>query len=215
MPKKRNSHQFRPDKTLRIFCEGERTEPNYLNGYIRTLDNTSRRSVIAVERTQKNTAVQLVDEAIRVKKSSGSLPDDEFWVVFDRESVGKYSDALHEKARARARNAGINIALSNVCFEYWLLIHLVDTDAPFGSYADLVGASPLRAQMKAQCGCDYEKSERSIFELLKPHIDKARERAKKINKRGLAQAAAGREQPHHINPYVGIVDLLDAIDAFQ
>jgi hypothetical protein len=214
MPKKRKPSRLKPLKTLRIFCEGERTEPNYLKGYIATLDNRERKSVVEVEKTRKNTAVQLVDEAISMKKSSGSLPDDEFWVVYDRESVGKYSDELHTKARAKADKAGICIALCNVCFEYWLLIHLVDTDAPFGSYDDLIGTSALRAQMKAQCGCDYEKSTRSIFDLLKLRLPDARARAKRLNAKGLKSAEAGRDQPHHINPYVGIVDLLDAIDAF-
>lgn len=214
MPKKRKPSQLKPLKTLRIFCEGECTEPNYLKGYIATLDNHSRKSVVEVKKTRKNTAVQLVEEAISVKKSSGSLPEDEFWVVYDREAVGKYSDDLHAKARAKAEKAGIKIALCNVCFEYWLLIHLVDTDAPFSSYDNLIGASELRAQMKARCHCDYEKSESAIFDLLKPYLPDARDRAKRLNAKGLASAGVGRKQPHHINPYVGIVDLLDAIDVF-
>lgn len=214
MPKKRKPSHLKPLKTLRIFCEGERTEPNYLKGYIATLDNSARKSVVEIQKTRKNTAVQLVEEAISMKNSSDSLPDDEFWVVYDRESIAKYSDDLHAKARAKAIKAGINVALCNVCFEYWLLIHLVDTDAPFGSYDDLISTSAFRAQMKAQCGCDYEKSIRSIFALLKSRLPDARTRAKRLNAKGLERAEAGRDQPHHINPYVGVVDLLDAIDAF-
>lgn len=215
MPKKRNPSQLKPLKTLRIFCEGERTEPNYLKGYIAALDNHARKSVIAVEKTRKNTAVQLVEEAINMKNSSDSLPEDEFWVVYDRESVAKYSDDLHAEARNIAKKVGIKIALCNVCFEYWLLIHLVDTDAPYGSYDNLIKTSALRGQMKAQCGCDYDKAKRSIFDLLKNRLPDARERAKRLNAKGLQTAGAGRDQPHHINPYVGIVDLLDAIDAFD
>lgn len=214
MPKKRKPSQLKPFRTLRIFCEGECTEPNYLKGYLATLENSARKSVVEIQKTRKNTAVQLVEEALSMKKSSGSLPEDEFWVLYDRESVGKYSDELHAKARARANKAGINIALCNVCFEYWLLIHLVDTDAPFASYEDLISTSSLRAQMKEKCGCDYEKSVRSIFELLKQYLPDARTRAKRLNAKGLASAEVGREQPHHINPYLGVVDLLDAIDAF-
>lgn len=214
MPKKHKPSQLKPLKTLRIFCEGECTEPNYLKGYIATLENSARKSVVEIQKTRKNTAVQLIEEAISIKESSGSLPEDEFWVVYDRESVSKYSDDLHGRARAKADKAGINIALCNVCFEYWLLIHLVDTDAPFGSYDDLIGTSALRAQMKAQCGCDYDKSICSIFNLLKTHLPDARARAKRLNAKGLESAEAGRDQPHHINPYVGVVDLLDAIDAF-
>lgn len=215
MPKKRKPSQLKPLKTLRIFCEGKRTEPNYLNGYIATLENRTRKSVIAIEKTRKNTAVQLVEEAIGIKKSSDSLPEDEFWVVYDRESVAKYSHELHSKAQTKADKAGIKIALCNVCFEYWLLIHLVDTDAPFSSYDDLMSRSQLRTEMNAQCGCDYDKSARSIFDLLKHKVPDARERAKRLNAMGVERAENGREQPYHINPYVGIADLLDAIDAFD
>ena len=170
---------------------------------------------IVVEKTRKNTAVQLVEEAISFKKSSNSLPEDEFLVVYDRESVAEYSDDLHAKAREKANKAGINIALSNVCFEYWLLVHLVDTDAPFSCYDDLIKTSALRAEIQAQCGRDYDKAMGSIFGLLKSRLPDARERAKRLNAKGLQTAAAGRDQPHHINPYVGVVDLLDAIDAFN
>ena len=215
MPKKRNQPKHKPRKTLSIFCEGACTEPNYLNDYIKALDNPARKSVIVVEKTRKNTAVQLVEEAISFKKSSNSLPEDEFWVVYDRESVAKYSDDLHAKAREKANKAGINIALSNVCFEYWLLVHLVDTDAPFSCYDDLIKTSALRAEIQAQCGRDYDKAMGSIFGLLKSRLPDARERAKRLNAKGLQTAEAGRDQPHHINPYVGVVDLLDAIDVFN
>lgn len=213
MPQKRKLSQLKPLRTLRIFCEGECTEPNYLKGYIASLEDRSRKSVIEIARTRKNTAIQLVEEAIATKKSAKTLPEDEFWVVYDRESVAKYPDNMHAKARAKAERAGINIALCNVCFEYWLLIHLVDTDAPFTSFDNLIRASGLREQMRAQCGCDYEKAHRGIFDRLKPFLPQARERAKRLNANGVASAGADRQQ-HQINPYVGIVELLDAIDAF-
>ena len=215
MPKKRKPARLKPLKTLRIFCEGERTEPNYLNGYIANLNSSNRKSVIEVEKTPKNTALQLVEEAIAVMHSPGSLPEDEFWVVYDREAVDKYSHELHQKARTKAERSGVKIALCNVCFEYWLLIHLVDTDAPFSSYADLIGTSALRAEMKKQCGCDYDKSVRSIFHLLKHLLPQARDRARRLNAQGLRSAAVGHDLPHHINPYVGVAELLDAIDAFD
>ena len=105
MPKPRKPSKLKPLKTLKIFCEGEKTEPNYLKGYIATLDNETRKSVVEIEKTRKNTAVQLVEEAIKAKKSSQSLPEDEFWVVYDRESVAKYPDELHAKAFDKANNS--------------------------------------------------------------------------------------------------------------
>ncbi|WP_037492591.1 RloB family protein [Sphingomonas sp. PAMC 26605] len=87
MPKPRKPANLTPLKTLRIFCEGAKTEPNYINGYIETLDPSSRKSVVEVEKTKKNTAIQLVEEAIKSKRSVNALPGDENWVVYDRESA--------------------------------------------------------------------------------------------------------------------------------
>ena len=122
MPKPRKDTKQKPLKTLRIFCEGEKTEPNYLEGYIKILDDSARKFVI--QDTNKNTPVQLVEAAIALKNSPNSLPDDQFWVVYDRESTAKYQDSLHAQARQNAKNAGIQIAICNVCFEYWLLLTL-------------------------------------------------------------------------------------------
>ena len=215
MPKRRKPSAQTPLPTLRIFCEGEKTEPNYLNGYIRTLDSNERKKVVQVEPTTVNTAVQLVDAAIRLKELPLSLPDDEFWVVYDRESVTKYSDTLHAQARLKADNAGIKIAICNVCFEYWFLIHFVDTDAPYSNYDDLIKNSALKTEIKKECGCDYEKSLRSIFEMLKDRMAEARKRASRLNAKGIKNANPTKCAPYQINPYVGIIYLLDAIDDFE
>lgn len=212
MPKPRKDPKQKPLKTLRIFCEGEKTEPNYLKGYLKTLDDSARKFVI--EDTNKNTPVQLVNVAIALKNSSNSLPDDEFWVVYDRESIAKYQDTLHAQARQNAKKAGIHIAICNVCFEYWLLLHLVDTDAPYSSFDDLIHRSALKAEFKQAFGIEYEKSARSLFDKLKDRIPEARNRAHRLNNSGKATADPARSEPHHINPYVGIVELLDAIDSF-
>lgn len=214
MPNARKPSNLKPLKTLNIFCEGEKTEPNYLKGYIATLDHESRRSVVEIQKTRKNTAVELVDVAIKAKRSAHALPEDEFWVVYDRESVAKYTDNLHAKAYDKAEGAGIRVALCNVCFEYWLLLHFVDTEAPYHNYDELRKNSALNDEVKKLCGGDYDKASTSIFAEIKNLIPNARQRGKRLNERGKASAQAGKDKPFQINPYVGIVDLLQAIDDF-
>ncbi len=213
MPKPRKQSNMVPLKTLRIYCEGEKTEPIYIKGYISSFSNQDRKCVISVEKTRKNTPVQLVDVAIEAKKLKES-PDDEFWVVYDRESPAKYADHLHSKAMDKARRHGIKVALSNICFEYWILIHLIDTEAPYSSCDDLLRRSPLNQEIIKLCGNKYEKS-RSLFNILRDRIPEARNRGQRLNSNGLENAAFGKEEPFHINPYVGMVDLLDAIDNFK
>lgn len=159
--------------------------------------------------------MQLVNEAIKLKKSNVSLPDDEFWVVYDREAPSKYPDALHMAAWQKATKNNVNVSLSNVCFEYWILIHLVDTHAPYSCFDELRKHSDLNKKMKELCGKSYDKCESSIFQILRERVPEARRRAKKLNAEAKKSASAGRDMPFHMNPYVGVVELLDAIDDFK
>jgi len=214
MPKPRKESKLRPFKTFKIFCEGEKTEPYYLKGYIATLDNDAGKKVFEVPPTENNTAAQLVDEAIDAKNSPNALPGDEFWVVYDRESPAKYPDQLHAEALLKAQQNGINIALCNVCFEYWILIHMIETDAPYQNCGDVLKNSPLKVEFKKLSGKEYKKAASNTFTYLQDLVADARRRGARINRRGLEEANKGMGQPHQINPYVGVVKLLDAIDAF-
>lgn len=54
-----------------IFCEGEKTEPLYIEAYI--ADNANAKSkVIRIPKTKKNTPEQLVDMAIKKKNSDAT-----------------------------------------------------------------------------------------------------------------------------------------------
>lgn len=215
MPKPRRNLALRPGRTLKIFCEGEKTEPLYIQAYIRSFANPARKSVISVQKTRKNTPVQLVEAALEAKRHPDSLQDDQFWVVYDRESIAKYSHELHARAMDKAERGGIEVALTNVCFEYWLLLHFEDTQAPYGSFDDLIRNSQLDEMCKLTCGCDYTKSSRALFEKIKDSISDARVRATRLNQQGMQNAANDRARAFEINPYVGVVDLLDAIDNFH
>lgn len=215
MPKPRKPARLRPLKTLRIFCEGEETEPNYLRGYLRSIQADRRQTVVELEKTRKTTPVQLVEEAIRVKESPASLPDDEYWAVYDRESTAKYPEELHQKAFELARRERVGVAISNVCFEYWILLHFVETSAPYASYDDLKRNSALENEIKKASGRSYDKAFGSIFDCVEPFLTDARVRALRLNASGLSSAQAGRRRAYQINPFIGVVDLLDAIDRFQ
>ena len=50
--------------------------------------------------------------------------DDELWLVIDRD---RWTDAmLSHVAKECAQDDYLHVALSNPCFELWLLLHLVD-----------------------------------------------------------------------------------------
>ncbi len=205
MPKSRKGQSRELKPRLRIFCEGEKTEPNYLNGYIeRCLRGTT---LTKVEKTEKNTPVQLVDEAIKAKNCKDSPEGDIFWVVYDRESEGKYSAASHDQARDKAAAHGINIAFSNVCFEVWVLLHFQKTVPPCDSYDDLRKRTPLTTHIPK-----YDKGKKRQYTA--DEVASARRNAVRLNEQTIAAANSTWNKEHQWNPYTDVYKLLDAIDKF-
>lgn len=204
MPKKRDRHSIPLKPNLHIYCEGQKTEPGYLSGYIELCFPGTRLS--PVRDTPKNTPVQLVDAAITAKHSSPE--GDVFWVVFDREATNKYSNTLHLQARQKAHKHGIHIAFSNVCFEVWLLLHFENTVKAYSCYADLRKRSKISKHIPK-----YDKGTRCQFS--KSQIDSARGRARRMNKQTQSGADPSWRHPHQWNPYTNVYSLLDAIDEFS
>lgn len=203
MPKKRKQivRELRP--VLHIFCEGAKTEPHYFDQYIRRFAKSPSR--ICIERTKKNTPVQLVQEAKKMCGRSNVLKEDVFWVVFDRESEQKYPEALHDQARQLAQANGIHIALSNVCFEAWLLLHRRETCPACNCCEELTSRKEFREAFPK-----YAKGVEILF--AKSEIDKARVRAYAMNLRTKSGADPSWTVPSKWNPYTDVGCVLDAID---
>jgi hypothetical protein len=216
MPKPKSKKILSLAPVMHIYCEGTNTEPLYLRKYLDTYwAGDRRRELVRLENTKKNTPLQLVQEAVKHKMGKSCPEGDVFWVVYDRESDAKYTDNLHEQASAMASANGINIALSNVCFELWVFLHLKDNTAPFKSYDDLMAVSDLKKELK-KVGVDkYDKSDSVLFDKIKGGIGLARQRAPKMNKHTLSVAPKGVTGPHRLNPYTDMHKLLDAIDEFK
>ncbi len=213
MPKTRKTNgQKKLAPVLRIYCEGEKTEPNYFNSYLEIACPGNRRlRVIKIEKTSKNTPVQLVKEAVNAKNDKDCPEGDIFWVVFDREGEAKYPKILHQQAYDIAQSNGVEIALSNVCFEVWILLHFETSTAAYSSYDDLKNNSNLcKSHIK-----NYDKSDKNIFKVLSSRIDDARANAIAMNKSTKDAADPSWTNPYQWNPFSDVYKLLDAIDKFS
>jgi hypothetical protein len=213
MPKPRGKANKPVKPVMHIFCEGAKTEPFYFKGYLNRFHSGNRRlKVVEIEESKKNTPVQLVEEAVKLKKESPE--NDVFWTVYDRESTQKYSDALHQKALNKAVSHGIKTALSNVCFEIWILLHFTDSTAPYQNYDDLIRNSSLTNELKELGIEKYDKADQGLFLKICNNIPEARERAKKMNAAAVRSASEKitENSPHLLNPFTQVHELLDAID---
>ncbi|MDC5156339.1 RloB family protein, partial [Acinetobacter baumannii] len=192
--------------SLIVFSEGKKTEPNYLDGFKSDFSVDPR--AIQIKKSKHTDPKGIINQAISYKKENGFTKDDQMWVIYDRESVEKYSHEYHLEARTLAQKNGVFIAFSNICFEQWLIYHFLDSSRSYSSYSNLISESELTKKM-AEIGIPkYDKGE-NIYSKLIPFIDTAIRNAKKI-----------REQLDQTNPdmhpaekggYVDIDLLLEAI----
>ena len=221
MPKKRHAKRFlRP--VFYIFCEGEKTEPYYLEHYIRRhcagfrsvqVNRIKLDDIVKIPKTNRTDPNSLVGLAIKQKGKSPSPDKDRYWCAYDREAENVVHKSIHIRAFKAASENGIEVAFSNVCFEVWLLLHKQDGCAPYVSCDDLLKRSALRLHFPG-----YAKGCRRDFE--SGDIANARKRAVKMNARTCnvkAQELPAKIDPCRLvdlNPYTNFYRLLDAIDAF-
>ncbi|OIO67398.1 MAG: hypothetical protein CO186_08540 [Zetaproteobacteria bacterium CG_4_9_14_3_um_filter_49_83] len=215
MPRSRGKPLRPLPPVLHIYCEGEKTEPNYLNSYLDKYHPTNKRlRVIKIEKTRKNTPCQLVDEAVNKKKSKETPAIDLFWVVYDREGENYSDGQLHAKAFHKAKANNVKVALSNVCFEVWLLCHLEYSTAQYSCYDDLKHNSNLDNKIK-ELGfpSGYTKFDKDLCKALVEKVTTAKQNAIQMNQAVIAGSSPSRRDPYQLSPFTNVPDLLDAIDA--
>jgi hypothetical protein len=149
-PLKRRVATRVPRKTIMVFAEGERTEPIYLRA-LKLMPAV--RDVAAVDlrfkaSQSKSDPVALVSAAVRERsKAIGEEAEvDEIWCLFDVEWPRNHP-SLGE-AVALAADSGIRVAISNPCFELWLILHFQD----HGAWLDSAAACRLRSRIDGSSG---------------------------------------------------------------
>ena len=127
-PLKRRTGFRQPKKTLVVFCEGTVTEPEYLDALKKLPEVREVAAVdIHVQHAQGGAVpMTLVGAAVEAKKRADQEEGeiDEFWCVFDVEWPKNHPDL--DRAVTLAKDHGIDLAISNPCFEIWLALHLAD-----------------------------------------------------------------------------------------
>ncbi|MFG1879975.1 RloB family protein [Sphaerisporangium sp. NPDC049003] len=160
-----------------IVCGAAETEKQYLEGVKRLYRNPD----VAVKiKTRDKSPLDVVRYAAAFSKSNKN-DFDEVRAVFDVDEFD-ITEAVREAA-----TSDVNVAVSNPCFEFWLLLHFVNRRGHLSSYKQ------VRALL---CGHlqDYDKA-RLDFARLEDKIDLACERAKEIDEM--------REKPY-ANPSSGM-----------
>lgn len=166
---KRNAHSYvrqQKSRELRkrflLVCEGEKTEPNYFEGF------RVPREIIEIKGLGYNT-LSLVREAVKLAKRAEF---DQVWVVLDKDD---FQVDHFNRAIVFAKQQGISVAYSNEAFELWYLLHFDYHQAAISreTYKN-------RLSQAQRLGFEYKKNDPSIHELLRPRIETAIQNASRL-----------------------------------
>ncbi len=205
------ARRFPPDRSLRrraatrapklllcVVCEGERTEPSYLREFARAHGNNlvqleliAGRAPISVVRKAKDKQVELRRKA---RKSGDSFAKNfQVWGLFD---VDEHPNIANAKEEARA--AGIELAISNPCFEVWGLIHYSDHDAPDDRHQ-------VQRKLENLMTGYSRKSKEFNYAEMHPEFGRASTRAKRMRYNRLAEGDEGGRPTTHVDLLLDIV----------
>ncbi len=200
-PRLRRRHPHRdPKLKLVVVCEGRKTEPTYLNKFVREHGNNLVKLDII---PGIGTPVTVVNRAVELrKKLERDIRDakDSFekyvqvWGVFD---FDQHPDIPRAKSTARDNN--VKLGISNPCFELWAVLHFREQDAPIECHA-------LQADlMQLMPGYNRGSSKTFDYELMAPTYETAKERAQWNGRRREEERNAGG------NPSTDVYKLLELI----
>src|SRR5215213_11842726 len=186
---RRRAPQREPRRRVLIVCEGRATE----GGYFKDLRSEFRNRLVDIEVDDRGAVPKtLVERAAARKKEADRearrrrddfLRYDEVWCVFDVDVHPNLPDA-----RQQARANGIELAISNPCFELWALLHFQDQTSH-------LERRDARSRLKRHLP-DYEKA--LPFDRLNPGYSEAVTRAHELDRRCETDGEPGR------NPSTGV-----------
>jgi len=185
-----------PKPRFLIVCEGTVTEPRYFND-VRHIE----RSLIDLQIEPGGTPKTLVERATERKREADGkarkLKDDnqkyeEVWCVFDIDE-----HPLIPEAKDQARANRVELAISNPCFELWVLLHFQDQRAHIA-----------RGKVQHLCRRHMRNYEKELdYETLRPKYSGALKRAEDLERWHDSRGTVGA------NPSTTVYRLVERIKA--
>jgi len=126
---KRNQNTRDVSPRFFICCEDSKAAPRYFED-LRIDRKLSRQSVVIDTKKHGSDPGNVVERAIKFRNERNRNGDyseedkDQVWAVIDVDQHENIENAIQN-----AQSKGIHLAISNPCFEYWILLHFEDTAA--------------------------------------------------------------------------------------
>lgn len=197
---RRRSNPQEQRRVIRVLTEGRVTEPDYLRRWARRNRGLVRVDFFDAGKTPE-VLVRQARDCVRQQnpRSRRADPDfDEIWCVFDTDEHRHLSQAVDD-----ARQSRVEVAVSNPCFELWLVLHVQEQTAHIHRHdvQDLASEHGL---------CDGKKIAEKAWTRLVDDFETAKRRARELDERHV-----GNGSPPRSNPSTGmwrLVDRLNKID---
>ena len=201
-----------PKKIYLIACEGQCTEPNYIRGLV----NHQKKIGKIATGTEIKFAQHSHSDPSGVLQDLLKTPNvesfDELWIVIDRDEIepkgkgfGGHSNENFTEALTECKNKNVNVACSNPCFEFWIILHFEYRDTACTrdeiqkkALERVNTLLPKENQIKK---VDKLKTIDNLYDLLKDKIDFAMNNAKKLK----------NNESENKNPSSGMFKLLASL----
>ena len=202
---KRGQRRRKIKPVILIVTEGSQTEPKYFEHYRNRQTNIDIRVVGSRTSGGETDYLSLIRKAVEYQnKNQISVSEgDSVWVVADGDvnynnpDPITAKDSLLSKARKMADAKGIQIALSNPCFEFWYLLHFQYTTKFF-----FLSDNGLYLP-------DYEKAG-DVYNQLAEHTAIAIQNAKRVEQYHL-QNDSSKPFGIAVNPFTDIYQLVESL----
>ncbi len=128
--KKKRRQNFREEKEFQyyIFCEGEQTEPNYFNGFKKSIENNPiYKDMVLIEIEPCATDTMRVIGKAEAFVRQNNLKKAQIWCVYDKDSFPKsdFNGVIEHANNLNKQDKNIQYysAWSNECIEIWFILH--------------------------------------------------------------------------------------------
>jgi hypothetical protein len=197
---RKSQRQIVLPKRILILCEGE-SEQIYLKGLKKELSSNYNLQNIEIEMYQPNdfSPLGIVHEAKKkiIEAKRDKYPYYSVWVVFDKDNHKKIDEAFN---LAKHYTFPIEITFSNICFEYWILLHFEKTHRYFRDSAEIISF------IEHHFNFNYSKT-MNIYECLKNRISVALNNAKWLHKLNKPEIE-NNIKIYNLNAYTNFDELL-------
>lgn len=174
-----------------IVCGSEQSEPNYLTDLL-DFHGVNTASVDIVRVAYTPGAVVRKAKQLHANEKKQGEKYDEVYCVFDTDDFPCLNDAVQS-----AKHVGFICIVSSPCFEYWLLVHFRQTDAPYAATPRKTVGELCLHDLKQEMAA-YQKNGRGLYRELFPRLPAAI----KYATRKYREAAQAREFNPSTNFYI-------------